>query len=129
MFNLFSLSAIMKLPFLFCLPIRRFNSLKKHFGEFKNRVSRSSKYFRFSNPQEITDAISFFRVSSFARRSAISYVSVKRKKFSSLRNQVVFHFALFIFPSKVKPLSALARLLVNLSTFCSAFGSSRQGLK
>ena len=40
-FNLFSLSAIMKLEFLFCLPVSR------RFSKFKNRASRSLKCSRY----------------------------------------------------------------------------------
>ena len=60
-FNLFSLSAIMKLQF-FCLPVSRFNSLKKRFGEFMNQKSRSSKFSRFAGVRRRSQARFFIFV-------------------------------------------------------------------
>ena len=135
--NLFSFSLNMKLPFCFSLPVNRFTLLKKRFGEFKNRVSRSSKFFSFPRPQEFADKISHFRFSIFFEgvrycSYLLSAFNVKLCRimlfFTSLSNQVLFDFASFKFSLKTLTavVSASARLSVNLSKSCSKFdnGSS-----
>ena len=94
------------------------------------------KVFSFLRPQEFADAISHFRVFSFARRSAISVVSVKREISADYVFLYIFVEPCFIwfyklyFSLKVKTLtavvSALTRLSVNLSTSCPKLDSSRK---
>ena len=119
-FNLFSLSANMKLRFFFCLPISRLNSLKKRFGELKIvKVDHHSVL-----------------VSSIA---GVSLVSVKREilpdyafLYSFIKPSLIRFCMLSLF-LKVKTLTAVvsasARLSGALSTSCSKFDSSRQCLK
>ena len=102
-FSLFSLSAIMILQFFFCLPVGRFNSLKKRFGEFKNRVSRSLKYSRFPDRRCLqTRFLSFgYLVLLDGVRYHLYLLNANFRRiiifFISLSNQVLFDFASFIF--------------------------------
>ena len=86
----------MKLQFFFCLPISRFNSLEKRFGEFKNRLKWSSKYSRFFDRRSWQTRFLSFVYLVFFRRSAISLVSVKRKISSDYDLLYIFVEPIFI---------------------------------
>ena len=113
----------------FFLPDSRFNSLKKRFGEFKNRVGQSTKYSRFFDHRR-----SQTRFLIFAFLDLLDGVQYRLYLLNAnLLNHVFFDFASFIFSSKAKTLTAVVsastRLSVILSTSCSKFDSSRQSLR
>ena len=126
----------MKLPFFFCLPSSRFKSLEKHLGEFKNRVSRSSKYSRFFDHRnsQTRFLIFVYLVLLDGLRYRLYQLNANFRRimffFTSLSNQVLFDFASFVLSLNVKTLTVIvrasARLSFNLSTSCPKFDSCRQ---
>ena len=116
----------MKLLFFFCLPVCRFNSLKKRFVIFKKRVSRSSKYSRFFD--RTSAQTQFLIFVNLVLLDGVPYrLYLLNAKFhlimlffTSLSKKGLFDFVGFTSSLKVKMLTAvvsvLARLSVNLST-------------
>ena len=136
-FNLF-LSTIMKLQFFFCQRVSRFNSLKKRFGEFKNRVSLSLKYSRFFDLRSSQTRFLFFvyLVLLDGVRYQLYLLNAKFCRIlffiTSLSNQGLIDSASFIFSLKLKTLTAVVSasvgISVDLSTSCSKVDSSLQCL-
>ena len=98
-FNLFSLSATLMLHIFFCIPVSLFNSSKKRFGEFKDRVSRSSKYSRFFDRTSSQTRFLIFEylVLLDGVRYRLHLLNAKFRRVmlfgTSLLNQVLFEFA------------------------------------